>query len=53
MDQGKVVARGAPRELIREVLAPEALELELPAGRHGALLARLARRRARCAPART
>ena len=34
MDQGKVVARGAPRELIRDVLAPEALEVELPAGRH-------------------
>jgi lipooligosaccharide transport system ATP-binding protein len=41
MDQGKVVARGSPRELIHEVLAPEVLELELPAGRHGELLARL------------
>ena len=42
MDQGKVVARGAPRDLIRDVLAPETLEVELPAGRHGAVLARLA-----------
>jgi lipooligosaccharide transport system ATP-binding protein len=42
MDQGKAVARGSPRELIRDVLAPEALELELPAGRHSAVLARLA-----------
>jgi lipooligosaccharide transport system ATP-binding protein len=41
MDQGRVVARGAPRALIREVLAPETLELELPAGRHAAVLARL------------
>ena len=42
MDQGKEVARGSPRELIRDVLAPEALEVELPAGRHGDVLARLA-----------
>ena len=35
---GKVVARGAPRELIASLLAPQALELELPAARHGALL---------------
>jgi lipooligosaccharide transport system ATP-binding protein len=42
MDQGKVVAGGAPRDLIRDVLAPETLEVELPAGRHGAVLARLA-----------
>jgi len=42
MDQGKVVARGAPRDLIRDVLAPETLEVELPAGRHRAVLARLA-----------
>jgi lipooligosaccharide transport system ATP-binding protein len=41
MDQGKVVARGAPRELIRDVLAPETLEVELPAGRHAAVLERL------------
>jgi lipooligosaccharide transport system ATP-binding protein len=41
MDQGRVVARGAPRALIREVLAPETLELELPAGRHAAVLERL------------
>src|SRR5262245_3870722 len=41
MDQGKVVARGAPAELIRDVLAPEALEVELPSGRHGAVLERL------------
>jgi lipooligosaccharide transport system ATP-binding protein len=41
MDQGKAVARGSPRELIRDVLAPEALEVELPAGRHAAVLARL------------
>ena len=42
MDQGKVVARGSPRELIHSVLAPEALEVELPAGRHAAVLDRLA-----------
>jgi len=41
MDQGRVVARGAPRALIRELLAPETLELELPAGRHVAVLERL------------
>ncbi len=41
MDQGKVVARGSPPELIRDVLAPEALEVELPAGRHADVLARL------------
>jgi lipooligosaccharide transport system ATP-binding protein len=41
MDQGKVVARGSPRELIREVLAVETLEVELPAGRHTAVLGRL------------
>ena len=41
MDQGKVVARGAPRELIRDVLAPETLEVELPAGRHADVLQRL------------
>jgi lipooligosaccharide transport system ATP-binding protein len=41
MDQGRVVARGAPRALIREVLAPETLELELPPGRHAAVLDRL------------
>jgi lipooligosaccharide transport system ATP-binding protein len=41
MDQGKVVARGAPRELIRQVLAPETLEVELPAGRHAAVLGQL------------
>ena len=41
MDQGKVVARGSPRELIREVLAPETLEVELPAGRHAAVLGSL------------
>jgi len=35
---GKVVARGAPKELIASLLAPQALELELPASRHGALL---------------
>jgi lipooligosaccharide transport system ATP-binding protein len=41
MDQGKVVARGAPRELIEEVLSPETLEVELPTGRHTAVLERL------------
>jgi len=41
MDQGRVVARGAPRTLIREVLAPETLEVELPAGRHAVVLERL------------
>jgi lipooligosaccharide transport system ATP-binding protein len=41
MDQGKAVARGSPSELIRDVLAPEALEVELPAGRHAAVLASL------------
>ena len=41
MDQGKAVARGSPRDLIRDVLAPEALEVELPAGRHAAVLGRL------------
>ena len=41
MDQGKAVARGAPSELIRDVLAPETLEVELPAGRHAAVLERL------------
>ena len=41
MDQGQRVASGAPRELIRDVLAPEALEVELPAGRHAAVLERL------------
>jgi lipooligosaccharide transport system ATP-binding protein len=41
MDQGKVVARGSPRELIRDVLAVETLEVELPAGRHTAVLGRL------------
>jgi len=41
MDQAKVVARGSPRELIREVLAVETLEVELPAGRHTAVLGRL------------
>ena len=41
MDQGRVVARGAPRALIREVLAPETLEVELPSGRHAAVLDRL------------
>jgi hypothetical protein len=35
------VASGAPRELIRDVLAPETLEVELPAGRHAAVLERL------------
>jgi lipooligosaccharide transport system ATP-binding protein len=41
MDHGKEVARGAPRELIRDVLASETLELELPAGRHAAVLGQL------------
>jgi lipooligosaccharide transport system ATP-binding protein len=41
MDQGKVVARGAPAALILEVLAPETLEVELPAERHDAVLDRL------------
>jgi len=41
LDHGRVVARGAPRALIREVLAPEALELELPPARHAAVLERL------------
>jgi lipooligosaccharide transport system ATP-binding protein len=38
---GRVVARGAPKSLIREVLAGEALELDLPAERQRAVLARL------------
>ncbi len=41
MDQGRVVARGAPRALIREILAVETLEIELPPGRHVAVLERL------------
>jgi lipooligosaccharide transport system ATP-binding protein len=41
MDHGRVVARGAPRALIHDVLAAEALEIELPTGRHGAVLDRL------------
>jgi lipooligosaccharide transport system ATP-binding protein len=41
MDRGQRVASGAPRELIRDVLAPETLEVELPAGRHAAVLERL------------
>jgi len=41
MDQGKRVARGSPRELIRDVLAPEALEVELPVGRRADVLERL------------
>jgi lipooligosaccharide transport system ATP-binding protein len=41
MDHGRVVARGAPPTLIHDVLAAEALEIELPAGRHGAVLDRL------------
>jgi lipooligosaccharide transport system ATP-binding protein len=46
MDQGKRVAEGAPQELIHQVLAPEALEVELPAGRHAAVLGRLSGARA-------
>ena len=38
---GRVVAEGAPGELIRERLAPEALELELAAEREASLLADL------------
>jgi lipooligosaccharide transport system ATP-binding protein len=41
MDQGRLVAQGAPAALVRDVLAPEALEVELPPGRHGAVLERL------------
>jgi len=41
MDQGKRVAQGSPRELIRDVLAAETLEVELPPGRHAAVLGRL------------
>jgi lipooligosaccharide transport system ATP-binding protein len=41
MDQGKLVAQGAPATLVRDVLAPEALEIELPPGRHATVLARL------------
>jgi lipooligosaccharide transport system ATP-binding protein len=41
MDQGRVVARGAPRALIGSVLAPETLEVELPPGRHAVVLERL------------
>ncbi len=36
--EGRVVAEGAPRELIHEHLAPEALELELPPEREASLL---------------
>ncbi len=39
--EGRVVAEGAPAELIRKHLAAEALELELPAEREAALLAEL------------
>ncbi len=41
MDEGRVVALGAPAALIRETLAPEALELEVAPGREAALLARI------------
>jgi lipooligosaccharide transport system ATP-binding protein len=41
MDHGRVVARGAPPALIHDVLAAEALEIELPTGRHAAVLDRL------------
>jgi lipooligosaccharide transport system ATP-binding protein len=41
MDQGRLVAQGAPAVLVRDVLAPEALEIELPPGRHATVLARL------------
>ena len=39
--EGRVVARGAPKALIRETLAADALELDLPLGRGDALLGRL------------
>jgi lipooligosaccharide transport system ATP-binding protein len=41
MDQGRLVAQGAPAALVRDVLAPEALEIELPPGRHAAVLGTL------------
>jgi lipooligosaccharide transport system ATP-binding protein len=41
LDQGRLVAQGAPAALVRDVLAPEALEVELPPGRHAAVLERL------------
>jgi lipooligosaccharide transport system ATP-binding protein len=39
--EGRVVAEGAPASLIREVLAPEALELEATPEREHAIMARL------------
>ena len=41
MDRGRVVAEGAPAELIRKHLAPDVLEIDVPAARQGALLAEL------------
>ncbi len=39
--EGRVVAEGAPKDLIREVVASEALELELPEEREASLLSDL------------
>jgi len=41
LDAGRVVADGAPKALIAEHLAPETLELDLPAARADALRSRL------------
>jgi lipooligosaccharide transport system ATP-binding protein len=41
LDQGRLVAQGAPAALVRDVLAPETLEIELPPGRHATVLSRL------------
>ena len=41
LSEGRVVARGAPADLIREVVAPEALEIEIPEEREAGLLAEL------------
>ncbi len=41
LSHGRLVAEGPPRQLIREVLAPEALELDLPRDAEQSLLAEL------------
>jgi lipooligosaccharide transport system ATP-binding protein len=51
MAEGEVVAEGAPAELVRRVLAPEALEVECPPAEEPALVARLgAAKRMRSGP---